>query len=63
MLATQGFGFQKKSWPSAVRAMWPSTPVEKVTQMGGRVITACDSGATIVDEAGIDAENAVLSWT
>ena len=30
--------------------------IEKATQMGGKVITACDSNATIVDEAGIDAD-------
>jgi glutamate dehydrogenase (NADP+) len=30
--------------------------VEKVNQLGGRVITLCDSSATIVDEAGIQGE-------
>jgi len=30
--------------------------VQKITQLGGKVISLCDSGGTIVDEAGIDAE-------
>jgi glutamate dehydrogenase (NADP+) len=30
--------------------------VEKLTQMGGKVITLSDSGGTIVDEAGVDKE-------
>ncbi len=34
--------------------------VEKVTELGGKVITLSDSGGTVVDEAGIDAEK--LAW-
>jgi glutamate dehydrogenase/leucine dehydrogenase len=42
--------------------MWPSIAIEKATQMGAKVITACDSNATIVDEKGNKQCKAIISW-
>ncbi|MCP4624920.1 MAG: NADP-specific glutamate dehydrogenase [bacterium] len=54
MLATRGLDFQDKLVAVSGSGNVAQYAVEKVTQMGGKVITVCDSNATIVDEAGID---------
>jgi glutamate dehydrogenase (NADP+) len=56
MLATRGLDFKNKIVAVSGAGNVAQYAIEKVTQMGGRVITACDSNATIVDEAGISAE-------
>jgi glutamate dehydrogenase (NADP+) len=56
MLATRGLDFKNKIVAVSGAGNVAQYAIEKVTQMGGRVITACDSNATIVDEAGIDVE-------
>jgi glutamate dehydrogenase (NADP+) len=56
MLATRGLDFKNKIVAISGAGNVAQYAVEKVTQMGGRVISVCDSSATIVDEAGIDAD-------
>ncbi|MDY6822731.1 MAG: NADP-specific glutamate dehydrogenase [Thermodesulfobacteriota bacterium] len=56
MLATRGLDFKDKVVAVSGSGNVAQYAVEKVTQMGGRAITLCDSSATIVDEAGIDAD-------
>jgi glutamate dehydrogenase (NADP+) len=56
MLATRGLDFKNKIVAVSGSGNVAQFAVEKVTQMGGRVITVCDSNATIVDEEGISAE-------
>jgi len=56
MLATRGLDFKNKIVAVSGAGNVAQYAVEKVTQMGGRVITVCDSNATIVDEEGINAE-------
>jgi glutamate dehydrogenase (NADP+) len=56
MLATRGLDLKNKIVAVSGAGNVAQYAIEKVTQMGGRVITACDSNATIVDEAGISAE-------
>ncbi len=54
MLATRRLDFKNKIVAISGSSNVAQYAVEKVNQMGGRVITLCDSSATIVDEAGID---------
>lgn len=54
MLATKGLDFKDKVVAISGSGNVAQYAIEKVTQMGGRVISACDSNATIVDESGID---------
>jgi glutamate dehydrogenase (NADP+) len=56
MLATRGLDFKNKVVAISGAGNVAQYAVEKVTQMGGHVISVCDSNATIIDEAGIDAE-------
>jgi glutamate dehydrogenase (NADP+) len=54
MLATRHLDFKNKTVAISGSGNVAQYAVEKVNQMGGLVITLCDSSATIVDEAGID---------
>ena len=56
MLATRGLDFKNKIVAISGSGNVAQYAVEKVNQLGGRVITLCDSSATIVDEKGIDAK-------
>ena len=56
MLATRGLDFKGKIVAVSGSGNVAQFAIEKVIQMGGRVITVCDSNATIVDESGIDTE-------
>jgi glutamate dehydrogenase (NADP+) len=54
MLATRGLNFKNKIVAVSGAGNVAQYTVEKVNQLGGKVITLCDSSATIVDEEGID---------
>jgi glutamate dehydrogenase (NADP+) len=54
MLATRGLDFKNKIVAISGAGNVAQYAVEKVNQLGGKVITLCDSSATIVDEKGID---------
>jgi glutamate dehydrogenase (NADP+) len=54
MLATRGLDFKGKTVAISGAGNVAQYAVEKVNQMGGKVISLCDSSATIIDEAGID---------
>jgi glutamate dehydrogenase (NADP+) len=56
MMATRGLDFKNKIVAVSGSGNVAQYAIEKVTQMGGRVITVCDSNATIVDEKGISQE-------
>ena len=56
MLATRGLNFKNKVVAVSGAGNVAQYTVEKVNQLGGKVITLCDSSATIVDEQGIDAK-------
>ena len=56
MLATRGLEFKGKIVAISGSGNVAQYAVEKVNQLGGKVITLCDSSATIVDEKGIDAK-------
>lgn len=56
MLATRKQDFHGKTVVVSGAGNVAQYTVEKVNQLGGKVITLCDSDGTIVDEAGIDAE-------
>ncbi|MEN6319220.1 MAG: NADP-specific glutamate dehydrogenase [Syntrophaceae bacterium] len=56
MLATRGLDFKGKIVAISGSGNVAQYAVEKVNQLGGKVITLCDSNATIVDEKGIDAK-------
>ncbi len=56
MLATRGLDFKGKVVAVSGSGNVAQYAVEKVNQLGGKVITLCDSNATIVDEAGICGE-------
>ena len=56
MLATRRLDFKDKIVAISGSGNVAQYAVEKVNQMGGRVISVCDSGATIVDEEGIGPE-------
>jgi len=56
MLATKGLDFKNKVVAISGSGNVAQFAVEKAIQMGGRVITVCDSNATIVDESGINSD-------
>ncbi|HUG34055.1 MAG TPA: NADP-specific glutamate dehydrogenase [Anaerolineales bacterium] len=56
MLATRGQELKGKVAAVSASGNVAQYTVEKVNQMGGRVITLSDSDGTVVDEAGIDAK-------
>ena len=56
MLATRGLDFKGKIVAISGSGNVAQYAVEKVNQLGGKVITLCDSNATVVDEKGIDAK-------
>jgi len=56
MLATRGLDFKNKTVAVSGSGNVAQFAIEKVNQMGGKVITVCDSNATIIDEKGIDPE-------
>ncbi len=56
MLATRGLDFKGKTVAISGAGNVAQFAVEKVNQLGGKVISLCDSSATIIDEAGIDDE-------
>jgi glutamate dehydrogenase (NADP+) len=56
MLATRGIDFKDKIVAVSGSGNVAQFAIEKVNELGGRVITVCDSNATIVDEKGINAE-------
>jgi glutamate dehydrogenase (NADP+) len=60
MLKTRGDGFKNKRVAVSGSGNVAQYTVEKVNQLGGKVVTLSDSQGTIVDEAGIDAEK--LKW-
>lgn len=53
MLATRGLDFKGKTVAVSGSGNVAQYAMEKVNQLGGRVISLCDSNATIVDEEGI----------
>jgi glutamate dehydrogenase (NADP+) len=56
MLATRGLDFTGKTVAVSGSGNVAQFAIEKVNQVGGRVITVSDSDSTIVDEKGIDAD-------
>ena len=60
MLATRGDSVRARSPPSPAPATSPSTPSRSCNEFGAKVVTLSDSGGTIVDEDGINAEK--LAW-
>jgi glutamate dehydrogenase (NADP+) len=56
MLATRGMDFNGKVVAVSGSGNVSQYAVEKVNQLGGKVITLCDSNATIVDDEGICGE-------
>ncbi len=54
MLATRGLDFKDKVVAVSGSGNVAQFAIEKVNQMGGKVISVCDSGATVIDEKGID---------
>jgi len=54
MLATRGLEFKNKVIAVSGSGNVAQYAIEKVNQMGGKVISVCDSNATIIDEKGID---------
>ncbi len=53
MLATRGLDFKGKTVAVSGAGNVAQFAIEKVNQMGGRVISACDSTATVIDDEGI----------
>src|SRR5512136_2159849 len=56
MLATRGLDFKGKTVAISGSGNVAQYAVEKVNQLGGKVISLCDSSSTIIDEKGIDSE-------
>lgn len=54
MLATRGQDFKDKVVAVSGSGNVAQYAIEKVNELGGRVITICDSSATVIDEKGID---------
>ena len=54
MLATRGMDFKGKTVAVSGAGNVAQFAIEKINQMGGKVISACDSSATVIDEQGID---------
>lgn len=60
MLSTRGQGIKGKVATVSGSGNVAQYTVEKLNQLGGKVVTMSDSGGTIVDESGIDQEK--LAW-
>jgi glutamate dehydrogenase (NADP+) len=58
MLATRGMDFKGKTVAVSGSGNVAQFAIEKVNQLGGKVIMLCDSNATVVDEEGIYGEKA-----
>jgi len=56
MLATRGLDFKGKKVAISGSGNVAQYAIEKVNQLGGKVVTLCDSSSTIVDEEGIGDE-------
>jgi glutamate dehydrogenase (NADP+) len=56
MLATRGLDFKGKTVAISGSGNVSQYAIEKVNQLGGKVISLCDSSSTIIDEKGIDGE-------
>jgi glutamate dehydrogenase (NADP+) len=56
MLATRGLDFKGKTVAISGSGNVAQYAIEKVNQLGGKVISLCDSSSTIIDEKGIDGE-------
>ena len=56
MLATRGMDFKDKIVAVSGSGNVAQYAIEKVNELGGKVISVCDSNATVVDEKGIDPE-------
>ncbi len=56
MLATRGLDFKGKAVAISGSGNVAQYAMEKVNELGGRVVSLCDSTATIVDEAGISGD-------
>ena len=56
MLATRSLDFKGKRVAVSGAGNVAQYTIEKVNQLGGKCISVCDSNATIIDEAGIDAD-------
>ncbi|MFP4158360.1 MAG: NADP-specific glutamate dehydrogenase [Desulfobacterales bacterium] len=56
MLATRGLDLKDKVVAVSGSGNVAQYAIEKVNEMGGRVISVCDSTATVIDESGIDVE-------
>ncbi len=56
MLATRGLDFKDKTVAVSGSGKVAQCAVEKVNELGGKVISLCDSSSTIIDEEGIDSE-------
>jgi glutamate dehydrogenase (NADP+) len=56
MLATRGLDFKGKRVAVSGAGNVAQYAIEKVNQMGGQVISVCDSNSTIIDEKGIDVD-------
>lgn len=54
MLATRGLDFKGKTVAISGSGNVAQYAIEKVNQLGGKVISLCDSSSTIIDEKGID---------
>ncbi|MFP4193465.1 MAG: NADP-specific glutamate dehydrogenase [Desulfobacterales bacterium] len=56
MLATRGLDLKDKVVAVSGSGNVAQYAIEKVNELGGRVISVCDSSATVIDESGIDIE-------
>ncbi len=56
MLATRGLDLQGKVVAVSGAGNVAQYAIEKINQMGGRVVSICDSSATVIDEYGINPE-------
>lgn len=56
MLATRGLDFKGKTVAISGSGNVAQFAIEKVNQLGGKVVTLCDSSSTIVDEQGISGD-------
>ena len=54
MLATRGLDFKGKTVAVSGAGNVAQFAIEKINQMGGKAISACDSSATVIDEQGMD---------
>jgi glutamate dehydrogenase (NADP+) len=56
MLATRGLDFKGKTVAISGSGNVAQYAIEKVNQLGGKVISLCDSSSTIIDDKGIDGD-------